>query len=100
VAELDLEAIRAALRESIRTRGLRPVAREVGMSPSGLMRSLAGTRPYGPTRLKLSEWYCRDDAGDRRTARDVLIDQLVERLPLRLRNQARQKIRDIVTMQA
>jgi len=49
------------------------------MSPSGLMRFVAGTRPYGPTRLKLSERYCRNGVGDNRSDRDVLIDRLVSR---------------------
>ena len=36
---------------------LRSVAREVGMSPSGLKKFLDGAAPYTPTLRRLRQWY-------------------------------------------
>ena len=49
------------LRESAAARventSLRSVAREVGMSPTGLKKFLQGTAPYSPTLRRLRNWY-------------------------------------------
>jgi hypothetical protein len=49
------------LREAIAARAentsLRNVAREVGMSPTGLKKFLQGTSPYSPTLRRLRSWY-------------------------------------------
>ena len=49
------------LRESAAARventSLRSVAREIGMSPSGLKKFLQGTAPYSPTLRRLRTWY-------------------------------------------
>ncbi|HET7228449.1 MAG TPA: hypothetical protein VFJ16_00470 [Longimicrobium sp.] len=36
---------------------LRGVAREIGMSPTGLKKFLGGTSPYSPTLRRLRKWY-------------------------------------------
>lgn len=36
---------------------LRSVAREIGMSPTGLKKFLLGTAPYSPTLRRLRHWY-------------------------------------------
>jgi transcriptional regulator with XRE-family HTH domain len=36
---------------------LRSVAREIGMSPTGLKKFLQGTAPYSPTVRRLRNWY-------------------------------------------
>jgi hypothetical protein len=36
---------------------LRGVAREIGMSPTGLKKFLLGTAPYSPTVRRLRRWY-------------------------------------------
>jgi hypothetical protein len=36
---------------------LRSVAREIGMSPTGLKKFLMGTAPYSPTLRRLRNWY-------------------------------------------
>lgn len=36
---------------------LRSVAREIGMSPTGLKKFLLGTAPYSPTVRRLRSWY-------------------------------------------
>ena len=38
---------------------LRQVAREMGMSPTGLKKFLDGTSPYAPTVRRLRNWYVR-----------------------------------------
>ena len=52
------------LRESVAIRvhatSLRAVARQVGMSPSGLEKFLSGGMPYTNTRRKLLEWWYRE----------------------------------------
>jgi hypothetical protein len=54
------ERFRAALREAIARSTLRTVAKDVGMSPSGLQKFLDGTNPYGKTRERLRVWYFRE----------------------------------------
>ena len=53
----------ARLRETVlarvRVTSLRAVAREVGMSPSGLEKFLSGGNPYSGTRRKLFNWWLR-----------------------------------------
>ncbi|HEX8361014.1 MAG TPA: hypothetical protein VF613_12945 [Longimicrobium sp.] len=52
------------LRENVAIRvhatSLRAVARQVGMSPSGLEKFIAGGTPYSNTRRKLVEWWYRE----------------------------------------
>ena len=54
------EVVRQALRSAVDRDGLRPVARAVGMTPTGLAKALdAGTAPRGSTQTKMREWYVR-----------------------------------------
>ena len=53
------ERFRKALCLAIAGSTLRAVAKEVGMSPSGLQNFLDGAAPYGKTREKLRFWYFR-----------------------------------------
>ena len=41
---------------------LRGVAREIGMSPTGLKKFLLGTDPYSPTLRRLRKWYLQHAA--------------------------------------
>ncbi|HEU4556301.1 MAG TPA: hypothetical protein VFS20_00580 [Longimicrobium sp.] len=41
---------------------LRGVAREIGMSPTGLKKFLMGTSPYSPTIRRLRRWYLQHAA--------------------------------------
>jgi hypothetical protein len=49
------------LRDTVAARAentsLRNVAREIGMSPTGLKKFLQGTAPYSPTLRRLRSWY-------------------------------------------
>lgn len=60
---LPLEPLREAVAKKVEARSLRQVAREVGMSPTGLQKFLAGATPYSATRRKLERWYVRETAG-------------------------------------
>src|SRR5881628_1948936 len=56
----------ARLRESVsaavEASSLREVARDIGMSPSGLRKFLTGSQAYSATRRKLERWYVQRDA--------------------------------------
>ncbi len=52
--------LRAAAASSVSGSSLRQVAREVGMTPSGLKKFLNGSTPYSATRRKLNGWYVRE----------------------------------------
>lgn len=53
---------------------LRSVAREIGMSPTGLKKFLMGTAPYSPTLRRLRSWYVQYGAvqGDHVALEDAL----------------------------
>ena len=52
-----IERLREAVRAMAENRSLRKVAREIGMSASGLKKFLEGAAPYSPTRRRLRRWY-------------------------------------------
>ena len=54
------ERYRDAVRQAIARSTLRSVAKDVGMSPTGLQKFLDGTNPYGKTRERLRVWYFRE----------------------------------------
>jgi transcriptional regulator with XRE-family HTH domain len=70
-----------ALAARVESTSLRQVAREVGMSPTGLRKVLSGASPYAPTRAKLERWLVREaaasprlrDATSGRAALDLLL---------------------------
>ena len=79
-----LEAIRADLRQRIHEAGLRPTAREVGMSATGLRALVDGSNPYIKTWNAILEWHAlhraRPPALDARTAHNMLLT-LTRHLP-------------------
>jgi len=62
----DRDATVHHLRETAAARvestSLRGVAREIGMSPTGLKKFLLGTAPYSPTLRRLRKWYIQHAA--------------------------------------
>ena len=46
----------------VESTSLRGVAREIGMSPTGLKKFLLGTAPYSPTLRRLRKWYLQHAA--------------------------------------
>lgn len=81
---VPLSELRGVVAARLSTMSLRGVARDVGMSPSGLQKFVDGAVPYPPTRQKLERWYVRETArgGDAPTpgvalaALDVLVGEL------------------------
>ncbi|HEX8904387.1 MAG TPA: hypothetical protein VF771_06065, partial [Longimicrobiaceae bacterium] len=58
---VSLDAVRQALRSAVERDGLRPVARAVGMTPTGLAKALgSGVAPRGSTQTKMRDWYVRN----------------------------------------
>jgi transcriptional regulator with XRE-family HTH domain len=58
-ARSSIEHLRASAAARVDNTSLRAVAREVGMSPTGLRKFLEGTAPYAPTLRRLRSWYIR-----------------------------------------
>ncbi|HEX7049346.1 MAG TPA: hypothetical protein VF188_03955 [Longimicrobiales bacterium] len=59
---MPLDRLREAVAGGVEARSLRQVARDVGMSPTGLRKFLSGATPYSATRRKLERWYVREAA--------------------------------------
>lgn len=57
----DLEAIRSAASLAVCERTLRGVAREVGISPTGLAKFVRrdSSFPYSPTLRRLRKWFAK-----------------------------------------
>lgn len=83
VQEREQERIRVALNREIGNSSLREVARQVDMTPTGLRGFLDGTVPYGPTLIRLRDWYYRWQNGSGLTTDDVdaVVHRLLRRLP-------------------
>jgi hypothetical protein len=94
--ELDLDTIRIRLEQEVKKHGLRCIARQVGMSPSGLHKLLNGASPYQKTQRKALLWWERIAAGDARSPQEVLVDELVNTLPGDARETARTRIMRVV----
>jgi len=57
---VPLDQLREAVAGGVEARSLRQVARDVGMSPTGLRKFLDGATPYAATRRKLERWFVRE----------------------------------------
>ncbi|MFL5539593.1 MAG: hypothetical protein ACJ8J0_11410 [Longimicrobiaceae bacterium] len=55
--EATVQHLRAMAAARVQQTSLRGVAREIGMSPTGLKKFLVGTSPYAPTLRRLRRWY-------------------------------------------
>ena len=55
--EATISHLRALAAARVEHTSLRGVAREIGMSPTGLKKFLLGTAPYSPTLRRLRKWY-------------------------------------------
>ena len=87
--DAEFARIVAALRGELRTRSLRAVAREVGMSPTGLRGLLDGAEPYGRTRERLREWWWRGREGISPPGAEAALRRLLGALPDPSRGMAR-----------
>lgn len=55
--EATVSHLREMAANRVENTSLRGVAREIGMSPTGLKKFLLGTAPYAPTLRRLRKWY-------------------------------------------
>ena len=80
---VPVERVREAALRAVAERGLRKVAREVGVSTTGFSHFLKGGEPFPANTRKLTEWYVRDaaahhglDDGTAAAALSLLVDGL------------------------
>ena|ERR1700741_2432862 len=59
-AAAPVDRVRERVAVRVQTTSLRSVARQVGMSPSGLEKFIAGGSPYSRNREKLQQWWLRE----------------------------------------
>jgi hypothetical protein len=59
-APVNIDRLRRNVAVQVQETSLRSVARQVGMSPSGLEKFLRGSRPYSGSKRKLVEWWSRE----------------------------------------
>lgn len=85
--------VREAVERAVATDGLRPVAREVGMSPSGLQKFLGGGRPYATTWRKLRDWHEKvDPSPPAPAAADMMLGPLLGDFPPSRRDTLRREL--------
>ncbi len=63
--DATIQHLRDAAASRVESTSLRGVAREIGMSPTGLKKFLLGTAPYSPTLRRLRKWYLQYGASQR-----------------------------------
>lgn len=87
-----IDRLREMVSIRVQATSLRSVARQVGMSPSGLEKFLQGGMPYSGSRRKLYDWYTREGSQLRSdlTADGIAgaLGRLVQELPGAHRDQA------------
>jgi len=92
----EFRHIREALREAVERISLRGVARELGMSPTGLRGLIDGAVPYVKTQRKVRVWlasYDRDVHGDLPTSTIAgVLRRLLWRVPGQSRNGAEVRV--------
>ncbi|HEX2076435.1 MAG TPA: toll/interleukin-1 receptor domain-containing protein [Longimicrobium sp.] len=72
LSRVPVSVIREAIGRATMNHSLRGVARQIGMSPSGVQHFLAGAQPYAPTLRRLNRWYAQYVAGGRTRGPDRL----------------------------
>jgi hypothetical protein len=79
----ELSRIRAAIVQEADRSSLRAVARDVGMTPSGLQGFLDGANPYGRTGDRLRAWYYQWQNGRGLTPEtaDEMLRMMIRRIP-------------------
>jgi hypothetical protein len=92
----SLERLRETVALRVQATSLRAVARQVGMSPSGLEKFLSGGTPYSRSRQKLQEWWDREGSRPRSELSpegiEVAVGALVRDLPPEFRAEAVQRL--------
>lgn len=96
VRRAEIELIREALQRAVERGSLRAVAKEVGMSPTGLQGFLDGAEPYYKTLAKTRIWYAlrwADRGSELGSDTAVaLVDTLLGEIPAGRRAAARERV--------
>lgn len=92
----NLERLRETVATRVQATSLRSVARQVGMSPTGLEKFLSGGTPYTRSRQKLQDWAEREGTRPRSDLTveglEVAIGALVRDLPAEHRVEAIRRV--------
>ena len=92
----SLKRLRETVKLRVQATSLRTVARQVGMSPSGLQKFLAGGTPYAGSRQKLQDWWERQGSRPRPEVSsqgiEVAVGALVRDLPPEFRTEAIERL--------
>ncbi len=92
----SLERLRETVALRVQATSLRAVARQVGMSPSGLEKFLSGGTPYTRSRQKLQDWWEREGSRPRSEVSaegiQVAVGALVRDLPPEFRAEAIERL--------
>jgi hypothetical protein len=92
----SLERLRETVALRVQATSLGTVARQVGMSPTGLEKFLAGEMPYSRSRQRLQEWWVKQSARPRSDVTmegvEVAIGALVRDLPAEHRVEAIRRV--------
>ena len=91
---VSVGTLKRAVAGGVSATSLRQVARDVGMSPTGLRKFLLGASPYSATRRKLERWYVRSGRAPDGHSALAALEVLVLDLPPAERIQAMQRIVD------
>lgn len=95
-ADTELDQLRAELEEELGRSSLRSLAREVGMSATGLSKLLAGGQPYHRTLTKLRAWKTQRRGGEPAVAEKAALETLLRRVPEHRRARVREEIRTVL----
>ncbi len=88
----QVSRLRGAVSRSVLATSLRHVARDVGMSPTGLQKFISGAQPYSATMKKLVLWYARSGQSPDRHSALAALEVLVQELPPAERQEAMERI--------
>jgi AraC-like DNA-binding protein len=75
-ATFSLKVLRDAIRRRVDETSIRLVAKELGMSPSGLHVLLGGSKPHPGTRAKLVSWYVEQRRAEQGVGQVVSADDV------------------------
>lgn len=102
---IPVAQLRALVSRRVRTDGLRPVARAIGLHPSSVISFVDGAEPRESTRQKLTAWYVREiaaakDIPDPNTVRAAIDILLYSIPPARLDSAVRELANKIAEIHA
>lgn len=91
--------LRLAAQAALERRSLRKVADEIGLSPNGLKKFLAGGSPHAATLGRLRRWYAHErlrHGSDDDGAREVVLSYLLQQVPAERREEAARRLPELL----